>query len=176
MKKIKISRYEFIILAVVFTMTVVLSSCAPKSKQDIKRFKDIIDIYDDTYDVRLKECEDEEIIRCYKSEDNRIFLYRASGYEDTIFIYAVLDDKNIKDVRILWHRESEDYGEYVSEDWFLKRLLMSYEKGLQLVKIRKEKDNEVIAITGATETSQAVVDAINKCIKLAEEVKYEEEP
>lgn len=149
------------------------------------KFQNIIEDYDATYSKRIKSLESEvlvadpdevdrntsseilepSLIRVYKvEEDTYGFIVASMGYEEEILIFTLLDGEEIKKIDILYEKESEDYGEYVTKRWFLDRLLRPYEGPLVTVRNMKDKDNEVIAITGATITSEAVVEAVNQCI------------
>jgi len=139
-----------------------------------KRFKDILDEYDDNYTERLKNYEDESVLRCYDLGDSIGFIAISKGYEEEIVIFAEFSLEKLDDVRILYQNESQDHGDLVTEEWFLKRLNLPYDKELKIVRNKKENANEVIAITGATITSDAVVEAINECAKTMEEIKSEE--
>ena len=76
----------------------------------------------------------------------------------------VIKGNEIADVVILAHNESKDYGEHVTKQWFLDRLKLKTDELLNIAILSKEKENDVVAITGATITSQAVVVGVNDCI------------
>ena len=92
----------------------------------------------------------------------------AQGFNDTINILVLIDVSTglTERIRVLEHNETEDYGGYVTEEWFLGRFA-GKEVGtkLELVKRAAGKTEDIVAITGATYTSQAVVDAVNLCMK-----------
>lgn len=138
-----------------------------------KRFKNIVKEYDRMYSKRLTDMENENIIRCYKLDDTIGFLVVGEGYEDDILLYAELNSEKTEKITILYHNETIGYGDLVVEEWFLKRLYIPYSNGLTTVRNRKENANEVIAITGATLTSETVVKAINECAQIMEDIKNE---
>ena len=92
----------------------------------------------------------------------------AQGFNDTINILVLIDVSTglTERIQVLEHNETEDYGGYVTEEWFLGRFA-GKDAGtkLELVKRAAGKTEDIVAITGATYTSQAVVDAVNLCMK-----------
>ncbi len=136
------------------------------------RFEDIIKEYDSKKLARMKGSESESVLRAYDlGADNLSFLVLTQGYEDVILLEVELDHKSVRDVQVLYHDETEDYGTYVEEDWYLNRLMIPYDGPLKSVKYRKNSADDVIAITGATITSDAVVAGVNKCIEKMEGFK-----
>jgi len=120
--------------------------------------------------LRNEDLEGGDVLRSYVlNNGEKLFLVQAQGYEEDLLLSVHMDNESIIKVNVLYENESEDYGEYVTSDWFLERFEMKIPSEIKLVKRKKSNDNEVIAITGATNTSQAVVGAINKCINIREE-------
>ncbi|WP_461204700.1 FMN-binding protein [Clostridium sp. DL1XJH146] len=116
--------------------------------------------------TRLKEYETDEIVRVYENEEGNIVqVVRALGYEDDIEMLFEIDGKDVRNVVILEENETEDYGGYVREEWFLKRFYLPIENEIELVIMAKKEENQVVAITGATITSDAVVYGLNLCIE-----------
>lgn len=79
-------------------------------------------------------------------------------------MYITIDfsDNRIEDFIITSQNESENYGEYIEEEWFQKRFLgKNALKELVLVKMAAQKPEEVVGVTGATQSSKAVVEGVN---------------
>ncbi len=101
----------------------------------------------------------------------------VEGFKNTIRVLTLIDVKDglIDNIEVLAHNETEDYGGHVTEEWFLDRF-MGKDAGmkLRLVKMAAQSREDIVAITGATYTSQAVVNAVNSCMenyrKIIEEV------
>jgi len=159
--------------------TLLVTGCKQDNKisyDDIpEKFITSIQDLDNKYLERLTAYEDEDedediyIYRCFLVDENsKLFVANTYGYEEDMLVSILMNNKKVIEVNILYENETEDYGEYVTESWFLDRLLLKIDKPLKLVKRKKTHENEVIAITGATITSRAVLDAINKCIEIAE--------
>jgi len=135
-----------------------------------EHFLMILDSYDEQYQNRESSYETDEIYRCYNLEDQQYyFITKTTGYDEDMLIGVLMKSEAILSVDILYENESDKYGEYVTEDWFLERFVMDLTDKLELVKMKKNNDNEVVAITGATMSSQGVLDAVNKCITIMED-------
>lgn len=131
-----------------------------------KRFASLLEDYDATYNERIEKSESDEILRVYELQNNQKgYMVVNQGYEDVILMYVVLSEEGIEQVDILYQNETKDYGGYVEEAWFLKRLMLQVTHKLQVVKMKKERLGDVVAITGATMTSKAVVEGINTCLE-----------
>ncbi len=124
---------------------------------------------------RLYDLENESVYRVYEEESGVLtILQSVDAYEEPMLIQVTLDATMVQAVEILYENETDDYGgDYVVERWFLDRLLLSTAKPLETVLRKKDQENEVIAITGATITSDSVVMAVNKSIEILE--AYENE-
>ncbi|BES65020.1 hypothetical protein SANA_14590 [Gottschalkiaceae bacterium SANA] len=139
-----------------------------------KRFSSQVETFEAKYGKGEKNTGNEQVLLSYRmDEDKKRFLAAGQGYEDWILLNVVIDKEEVVEVGVVYSKESDGYGSYVEEEWFLERTLLKLDPALELVKYRKESSNEVVAITGATMTSQGVVDAINSCIKMKEETEYE---
>jgi Na+-translocating ferredoxin:NAD+ oxidoreductase RnfG subunit len=115
---------------------------------------------------RLKKYETEKIIRAYKGENNKIVqVVKVEGYKGDIEFLVETNNDYVTNVIILNQHETEDYGALVTEKWFLKRLYLSIDQEIKVVKMAKKNKNEVVAITGATITTDGVVDGLNLCIE-----------
>lgn len=168
MKKFKSMLFVVVIIAIILYLFINVF----KSNYAVP-FTDIVRKYDDIYSERLKEFENENVIRCYKLDENIGFIVYGQGYEDDILLFTELSEKNTEKIEVLYHNETVGYGDLVVEDWFLNRLYIPYENKLITVRNRKDNAYEVIAITGATLTSDAVVNAINECAQIMGEIKDE---
>ena len=78
---------------------------------------------------------------------------------------AAIDDDKLIGIKILSHEESLDYAEHIEYDYFLDRFKnLPINKYLNLVVLDKEAPEDIIQLTGATISSQAVVNAVNAAI------------
>ncbi|MGF7058492.1 FMN-binding protein [Brassicibacter mesophilus] len=127
---------------------------------------------DDKYEnvSRLKQYENRDIIRVYKAlntineNEEIVQIVRVKGYKGTIKLITSIDMDldEVTDIQILSHNETEAYGGYITEEWFLDRFNnKNADRQLKTVKIIAERPNEIVAVTGATISSEAVVNGVN---------------
>lgn len=101
--------------------------------------------------------------------DGQIQAYVVScvGYSSPIDVLVAIDSESdeLIGIDILDHEESLDYAEHIESDWFLERFRnIVIDKYLNLVVLDKENPEDIIQVTGATISSQAVVNAVNAAI------------
>ena len=159
-----------IILAVIGS-SFILNNTASQEKLKIKAFypeaqkiKLVKDIADDTF-VSLNL---PAVKRAYEVDGViKAFVVSCVGYVGPIEVLAALDDESdeLKGIEILNHNETVGYAEHIEENWFLERFKgIGANKYLNLVVLDKEKPEDIIQVTGATVSSQAVVNAVNAAI------------
>jgi|GEM_PF-1005804 len=162
------------IVLIVAILLLRVSVVAMQTQTDNLRFAERVKAYEAEYKSHARRIENSPVLLCFESESGQDgFLVAMEGYHDWILLEVEIDQASVTKVILLEANETDGYGSYVEEDWFLSRLLVPYESGVKLVKYRKEAENEVVAITGATITSQSVVDAVNACIQIKEEKEDE---
>lgn len=162
-------RYSKIVLLLLVIW--LLAACTQKDLVLVPEdFQPMVTAYDTMGYKRISGLETGEVYRCYAMGEETIGVIQSvEAYEEPMLIWVVLDDVMVKEVEVLYENETEDYGGYVTERWFLDRLLLPISKPLSIVRYRKEDMNEVIAITGATVTSKALVVAVNKSREIWED-------
>lgn len=106
--------------------------------------------------------------RAYRVDGKtKAFVTTCLGYNGPIDVLVAFDDQNdeILGIEILKHEETDRYAEYIEEDWFLSRFKnMLIDKYLNLVVLDKENPEDIVQVTGATVSSQAIVNAVNTAI------------
>ena len=124
----------------------------------IKSFSD--DLYGSLYFPAVK--------RAYEVDGNTCaYVVSCVGYNGPIEVLAALDQDNEKlmGIKILSHEESPDYADHIEKDWFLNRFKnLPINTYLNLVVLEKENSEDIVQVTGATISSQAVVNAVNAAI------------
>jgi len=141
------------------------------------------DIYEDyikkhgvLIEERMVDFESDQIVRVYKGIDNSwIQIVKCPGYQSEILLMVEMNDERITKAILLDEDETEGYGDYLHEEWFLNRLLIATKENAVLVKMSKKRENEIVAITGATISSEAVVDGLNSCMQNYGGVKHEKD-
>lgn len=116
----------------------------------------------------------------HKENQPKLYAEEVSrqGFEGLIeaLLLINIDENKIEQVNIISHKETLEYGGYVDKPWFLNRFKdKSLDKHLKLVKMMEQSEEEIVAITGATITSQALIDGINQGMDhFKERIKDEE--
>lgn len=114
----------------------------------------------DFEEVELKS-ESTTVQKVYKYKDLFIFNMKVSGYKDgTTFLVSInCDDKIIDNFLAMSNGDTKGLGSKVLEDDFRNSLL------------QKSSEEELDTISGATVSSQPVVDAINEASTYVDELK-----
>ena len=158
----------FIILVIAGSLFYVLNDSSEEEEAvrlfypDAKRVTLIKGINDDLYSSLYFPA----VKRAYEV-DGEISAYVVScvGYNGPVEVLAAIDDDKLIGIKILSHEESLDYAEHIEYDYFLDRFKnLPINKYLNLVVLDKENPEDIIQVTGATISSQAVVNAVNAAI------------
>jgi Na+-translocating ferredoxin:NAD+ oxidoreductase RnfG subunit len=95
------------------------------------------------------------------------FITSGTGYVGTIKALVVMDNNTKKtlEIKILEQGDTPDYADPIMEDWFTDRFeglgLLEY---LNLVVLDPEKETDIVQVTGASVSSQAVINNVNSAI------------
>lgn len=106
------------------------------------------------------------------------FVVEPLGYRSAIQTLVLIDSKvnEVKGIRVLQHDETLGYAEFVTESWFLERFPgKKTDRYLKRAILEVEDDNEIIQITAATVTTQAVLNGINTAMGIYREAVLGEE-
>jgi len=102
-------------------------------------------------------------------------LISGNGYQGQIKLIAIADSSfnTIEGIQVIESSETPGLGAKINEDFFKKQF-----KGIKLtmpiecVKEKTTKENEIVAISGATISSKAVVNIVNeKLLSLKQKIK-----
>lgn len=131
---------------------------------EAKKIELVKDIADDMY-ISLNF---PAVKRAYRVDGHiKAYVVSCLGYNGPIEILAAMnrEDNQLMGIEILDHIESMDYAGHIEEDWFLSRFKnLLGDKYLNLVVLDKENPEDIIQVTGATVSSQAVVNGVNAAI------------
>ena len=112
------------------------------------------------------------------------FIVKPVGYNGPITLALVIDADNSVTVglRVIEHSETPHYVRDMDRSWFIERFSgKSVSEYLTLVRLKAKEDREIVAITGATVTTEAVINGVNaafgvyqQCVlgQTAEQVPY----
>lgn len=95
------------------------------------------------------------------------FITSGTGYVGTIKTLIVMDvEKEVTaGIRILEQGDTPDYADHIKESWFTNRFKdLGLQKYLNLVVLDPEEPTDIVQVTGASITSQAVVNNVNSAI------------
>jgi len=105
--------------------------------------------------------------RCYG------LLVSPQGYRAPINIMVVIDpvQNQVIGIKVLQQDETPGYGEWLAEDWFVKRFVgKGTDQYLKRVVLEAKETNDIIQITSATVTTQAVINGVNAAMGTYREV------
>lgn len=156
-----------------FLLSLVYSSAKDKIKDNQKKaiyqaiekiakgYKEVVPIKVRSIDV-YKLIDEKERIMGYA------FLVEGQGYQDKIKILGVINKSGttLKGIEIIDSKETPGLGARIGEEFFTSQFKnLKVFPSIQLTQKEKVKNNQVKAITGATVSSTAVVNILNKGIK-----------
>lgn len=100
----------------------------------------------------------------------------SKGFHGAIdFVIGISKEDKVSGIKVLSHNETPGLGAKISEEKFTSRFKDKPVEYLEVVKVTPNKDTEVEAISGATTSSKASVNAVNEAITFyLEEIKGEE--
>lgn len=154
-----------IIVAVLFALTNTATEEEKRVKAfypDAKKVELVNDISDDSFiSINLPA-----VKRAYLVDgDLKAYIVSCVGYNGPIEILATMDENELIGIEILEHIETPDYSEGLTETYFLDRFKnLSVGKYLNLAELDKENPEDIVQVTGATISSQAVVNGVNAAI------------
>lgn len=111
-------------------------------------------------------------------EESYVFLVSPVGYRAPINTMVVIDAKKdeISGIKVMEQDETPGWGEWLAETWFTDRFKgKSVDKYLQRAILEAKEDNEIVQITSATVSTQAVLNGVNSAMGLYREVVLGEE-
>ena len=118
-----------------------------------------------------------DIFKCY-DKNNKFcglaFIAEGVGYQDLIKVMVGVsaDFNKILAIEVIENSETPGLGNRIVTPWFENQFHnLSLQNKITVVKVAPSKESEIQAITGATISSQAVVDIINKKIEELKEYK-----
>ncbi|MEN6347878.1 MAG: FMN-binding protein [Syntrophomonas sp.] len=94
------------------------------------------------------------------------------GYRAPINLMVVIDAKKneVMGIKVIQHNETSGYGNSLTETWFVNRFKgKAVDKYLQRVVLEAKDDNDIIQITGATVSTQAVINGVNSAMGIYRE-------
>lgn len=106
------------------------------------------------------------------------FICKPIGYNGPITLALVVDGENgvSLGMRILEHSETDHYVRDMENSWFTDRFSgKSAEQYLRIARLEARSDNDIVCITGATVTTEGIVNGVNAAFGLFREFVWGEE-
>lgn len=158
--------YPVVFLAVIVTVSIALLTALNNVTSPVvesRRSEEIKNTLEEIFPEMSEYKIDGEVYIIYQDSEKAgyAFLASGSGYGGDIDILVGLDnDFNIKNISILSQTETPGLGARITESTFTDQF-----KGLSAGEVALRADNgKIDAITGATISSRAVVDAVREKI------------
>jgi len=117
------------------------------------------------------------VAKVHISGDLYAFIVKPIAYNGPVTIALVIDSGSDKSVgmQIVEHMETPHYVRDMDNAWFTRRFSgKSVLEYLRLVRLKARTENEIVAITGATVTSEGIVNGVNAAFGLYKEYKLGE--
>lgn len=138
------------------------------SKDDLNYIMPVAEKIQDTTIELEEESAIKEVYEAVSGNDTIGYVMKVNtkGFHGPIdFVIGISKDDKVTGVKVLSHNETPGLGAKITEDKFMQRFkdkpATDY---LEAVKVTPNKDNEVEAISGATTSSKASVNAVNEAI------------
>ncbi len=149
------------------------------SKDDLNYIMPAADRIQDTTLELDDESAIKELYEAVNSDNDvvgYVFKVTSKGFHGAIeFAIGISSDDKVTGIKILSHDETPGLGAKITEDKFTQKFVdKPATDHLELVKVTPNNDNEVEAISGATSSSKASVNAVNEAISFyLEKIKGE---
>lgn len=100
------------------------------------------------------------------------FIAKPVAYNGPITIAVGIDSDtgSTLGIRIVEHMETEHYVRDMHNSWFIDRFKgKAVNKYLRPVQLEADKENEIVIITGATVTTEGIINGVNACMGVYQE-------
>ncbi len=137
------------------------------------------------YRVIEKRIDKKDVVKIFRGVDKDgklvgyAFLASGPGFQGiiTMMVGLNVDMKHLTGLKVLEQVETPGLGDKIREKWFEDQFKeLSIEPKIEYIKNRKpEKPNQIQSITGATITTKAVTNIINKRVRIVIDIIKETE-
>lgn len=114
----------------------------------------------------------EKMFKITGGEEYYAFLVSPAGYRAPIKMMVVIETgrNEVAGIKVMQQDETPGYGEWLAEAWFTDRFKgKSVDQYLQRVVLEAEEPNDIVQITSATITTQAVLNGVNSAMGIYRE-------
>ncbi len=156
----------------VFIFFMIVAACSPSSEYDHL----IRDRYEgvEYQNITLDKNAPSTIKQAIKNDEVYFLVFETKGFHEGLVLGIEIDKQSrmISDVFIIAHQETPDYGGVIDEGWFTDRYHnQSINLKTKVVRWISKSDDEIVAMTGATITSNAVNSIINQAKDYIHEIE-----
>lgn len=120
------------------------------------------------YEIELAEDSAiKEVYEALKGDEiiGYVFKVTTKGFHGGVDFVVAIKEDTLTGIKVLSHSETPGLGAKISETEFTDKFKnLPIENFVELVKTAKAKENEVEAVSGATKSSTAAVNAANEAI------------
>lgn len=147
----------------------------------------VFSVLPDVADYRVieKRIDKKDVVKIFRGVDKDgklvgyAFLASGPGFQGiiTMMVGLNVDMKHLTGLKVLEQVETPGLGDKIREKWFEDQFKgLSIEPKIEYIKNRKpEKPNQIQSITGATITTKAVANIINKRVRIVIDIIKETE-
>lgn len=159
-------------IIVILLAFLTLVACSPSSEYDPLinvRYND-----SDMEYIPLNEHAPSTLKYAGQSEEVYFLVFETTGFHKGLVLGVEIEKQSllVSDVFVIEHQETPDYGGVIDQGWFTKRYLnQSISLKTKIVRWMSKSDDEIVAITGATITSNAVNSVINQAKDYIHEIE-----
>ena len=112
------------------------------------------------------------VAKVYRKDDLYAFIVKPVAYNGPVTLALVIDSNSGENLglRIVEHNETPHYVRDMENDWFTGRFAHKQaSEYLKLARLQARADNEIVAITGATVTSEGIINGVNAAFGVYQE-------
>ena len=117
------------------------------------------------------------VSKVYRHENLYAFIVKPAAYNGPVTLALVIDGNSDESLgmRITEHAETPHYVRDIESSWFTGRFAgKSVLEYLKLVRLKARTENEIVAITGATVTTEGIVNGVNAAFGVYREYVLEQ--
>jgi len=179
-----------LVFVITILLAVLLCACGQSTGPTEKEIDALNEIFDKSYTAEdLKDITDEalkgrqEKFRAVKKvfttpEGDFGFIAAPVAYNGPVTIALGIDRESgtTLGMRIIEHMETEHYVRDLHNNWFVERFKgKSVNKYLKLARLEADQDNEIVIVTGATVTTEGILNGVNACMGVYQEYELGKE-
>ena len=112
-------------------------------------------------------------VKVYRYDNLYAFILKPIAYNGPVSMALVIDGNTNESIglRIIEHTETQHYVRDMESSWFTERFAdKSTREYLSLVRLKARNEQEIVAITGATVTTEGIINGVNAAFGVYQEL------